>query len=86
MLPLIISVMKRYAPIITLPFAAIVGFIGYNLEETFSSKYTPSTPSISQQRLERSLETITTSSEKERNEKSKKHNPLEVNLSPSLQS
>lgn len=82
MWPLVTGVVKRYAPIITLPFAALIGFIGYNLENTFSSKYTPSTPSISQQRLERTLETI----EKEQKEKSRKHSPLEVNLSPSLQS
>ncbi|XP_043483884.1 uncharacterized protein LOC122512223 [Leptopilina heterotoma] len=84
MLPFVIGVMKRYAPIITLPFAALIGFIGYNLEERFSSKYTPSTPSINQQRLERSLETIVSDIEDEK-EKSKKHSPLEVNLSPSLQ-
>lgn len=33
--------MRGYAPYITLPFAAVVGFIGYNIENKFSSKYTP---------------------------------------------
>lgn len=33
--------MRGYAPYITLPFAAIVGFIGYNIEGRLSNKYTP---------------------------------------------
>lgn len=34
-------VLRTYAPYITLPFAAVVGFIGYNLESIVSDKYTP---------------------------------------------
>ena len=83
MWPLVMAAIRRYVPIVTFPVALIVGFIGYQLESKFSNKYTPSTPSISQQRLERTLETVT-SSETDMNKKIK-HNPLETNLSPSLQ-
>lgn len=41
MWPVLYSFLRSYAPIITLPFAGIVGFIGYNLENILSDKYTP---------------------------------------------
>ena len=34
-------VLRVYAPYVTLPFAAIIGFVGYNLEHKISDKYTP---------------------------------------------
>lgn len=41
MWPILIRTLRVYAPYITLPFAAMVGVIGYNLENYFSDKYTP---------------------------------------------
>lgn len=41
MWPLIMAVLRRNAVFITLPFAAVVGFIGYNIEGLISDKYTP---------------------------------------------
>ena len=41
MLPVIIAAARAYAPWIVLPFAVIVGGIGYTLEGTLSDKYTP---------------------------------------------
>lgn len=41
MWPVLFRVLRTYSPYITLPFAAIVGLIGYNLESRFSDKYTP---------------------------------------------
>ncbi|KAF7283626.1 hypothetical protein GWI33_023264 [Rhynchophorus ferrugineus] len=47
---------SRYAPYITLPFAGIIGFIGYNIENILSDKYTPYNKSIEEQRNERLLD------------------------------
>lgn len=41
MWPVILRVLRQYAPAITLPFAALIGIIGYNLENILSDKYTP---------------------------------------------
>lgn len=41
MWPVFIAALRNYAPYITLPFAAVVGIIGYNLENWMSDKYTP---------------------------------------------
>ena len=36
-----VRLVARYAPIITFPVAVILGFIGYNIESSVSSKSTP---------------------------------------------
>lgn len=41
MWPVILGTLRTYAPYITLPFAGLVGVIGYNLENWLSDKYTP---------------------------------------------
>lgn len=41
MWPFIMALLRRNAVYITLPFAGVVGFIGYNLESLLSDKYTP---------------------------------------------
>lgn len=41
MWPVLVTFLRSYAPIITLPFAAVIGIIGYNLENILSDKYTP---------------------------------------------
>ena len=41
MLPAIMAAARAYAPWIVLPFAVVIGGIGYTLEGTFSDKYTP---------------------------------------------
>jgi len=38
---LVFAAMRSYAPIVTLPIAMVVGFIGYNAENILSSKSTP---------------------------------------------
>jgi len=80
MWPLIARSLGRFGKYITLPIVGIIGFVGYNVEGWISDRYTPPTQSITQQRQERLLENIDSSNTK------KKHNPLEVNLSPSLSS
>lgn len=69
---------SKFGKYITLPFVGIIGFIGYNVEGWISDRYTPATAPITQQRQERLLKNLDSSATK------KKHNPLEVNLSPSL--
>lgn len=41
MWPIVMALMRRNAVYLTLPFAAVVGFIGYNVENLISDKYTP---------------------------------------------
>ncbi|KAL0280798.1 UNVERIFIED_CONTAM: hypothetical protein PYX00_001988 [Menopon gallinae] len=81
--PMIYSAVRNYLPIVTVPFAIIVGFIGYNIENLLSDKYTPSIKSALDERQERLLgENQEVSSLKE-----KKFVPktiFERNLSPSL--
>lgn len=81
MWPLILRSFGQFGKYITLPFAGIIGFIGYNVEGWVSDRYTPPTAAIKQQRQERLLKENVDSSVTK-----KKHNPLEVNLSPSLSS
>lgn len=80
MWPLIVRSLGKFGKYITLPIVGIIGFVGYNVEGWISDRYTPPTKPITQQRQERLLENIDSSAVK------KKHNPLEVNLSPSLSS
>ncbi|KAF5296317.1 hypothetical protein FQA39_LY12534 [Lamprigera yunnana] len=47
--------LRTYAPAITLPFAAAIGYIGYNMENLMSDKYTPFNESIKESRSERML-------------------------------
>lgn len=41
MWPILMQLMRTNAVFITLPLAAVVGFIGYNVESLISDKYTP---------------------------------------------
>ncbi|KAF6210905.1 hypothetical protein GE061_014017 [Apolygus lucorum] len=89
MWPILFRVMRTYAPYITLPFAGLVGVIGYNMENLFSDKFTPYQKSISQQRKDRQEaeagknQDDDVSSLKER--KFVARSVFEKNLSPSLQ-
>ncbi|KAF5284166.1 hypothetical protein FQR65_LT00166 [Abscondita terminalis] len=47
--------LRTYAPYITLPFAAAIGYIGYNFENFVSDKYTPFSEPIKEARSERLL-------------------------------
>lgn len=77
MWPLLRIFAGRFSPLATammLPVAAVIGFIGYNIEGLLNRPLTPTTAPIMQQREERLL----------RNESHVEHMPLEVNLAPSL--
>lgn len=55
----IFTILRSFAPRITLPFAAIIGFIGYNLENRFSNiKNPPFLESIEQKRAERLIDEL----------------------------
>ncbi|KAK9878394.1 hypothetical protein WA026_021702 [Henosepilachna vigintioctopunctata] len=85
MWPIIVRAASRYAPYITLPFAAIVGVIGYNLENWLSDKYTPFNEPIKESRGERLLtdEVLSRATQVESLKLSGK--ALDKNVSPSLQ-
>ncbi|XP_044740480.1 small integral membrane protein 12-A [Chrysoperla carnea] len=85
----IVRYATRYAPFITVPFAGIIGYIGYNLEELISDKYTPFSESIQQKRMERLTtdekleDTLNTG--KSKSKVAQSNSVLDTNLSPSLQ-
>jgi hypothetical protein len=89
MLPVIFTFLRTYAPYITLPVAAVVGFIGYNLESILSDKYTPYQKSIEEKRKDRLMEENLTKDVTEIDSlKERKFVPRSVferNVSPSLQ-
>ncbi len=58
MFPIIWAFVRSYAPVIMLPVAAVIGVIGYNIENIVSDKYTPFKPSIEEQREERRLKEV----------------------------
>jgi len=87
MWPVIMAAMRTYAPYVVFPFAAAIGFIGYNIEGTISDRYTPWRGSVIERREQRLLE-----EEKEANASGGLKNPdfvpksiFEKNTSPSLQ-
>jgi hypothetical protein len=56
MFQILVRVVGRYAPIVTLPVAVVLGFIGYTIESNFSSRHTiQQEKSINEERLERLL-------------------------------
>ncbi|XP_018568377.1 small integral membrane protein 12-A [Anoplophora glabripennis] len=84
MWPVLMGALRSYAPYITLPFAALVGVIGYNLENWMSDKYTPYNKSIEEQRTERLLEEDKLQAAENVEKLKYKANVLNTNLSPSL--
>nr|CAD7443111.1 unnamed protein product [Timema bartmani]CAD7458671.1 unnamed protein product [Timema tahoe] len=89
MLPLLLAVLRSYAPYITLPVAAVIGIIGYKVEGLVSDKYTPyEKSSIEEKREERLLdENLSKDSIEVDSLKLKKFVPrtiFEKNVSPSL--
>ncbi|KAH1011453.1 small integral membrane protein 12 [Dendroctonus ponderosae] len=86
MLPIFYAFLRTYAPYITLPFAGIVGVIGYNLENILSDKYTPYSKSIEEQRRERLLDEEKLKNATNVDKLKYQANVLGKNLSPSLSS
>ncbi|CAD7078273.1 unnamed protein product [Hermetia illucens] len=85
MWPILMHFLRTNAVYITLPFAAVVGFVGYNLESILSDKKTPYNKSIQENRAER-LTDETLASDPTKVEKLRLHeNVLGRNLPPSLQ-
>ncbi|KPI96245.1 hypothetical protein RR46_12275 [Papilio xuthus] len=56
MWPILMQFLRTNAPYITLPIAAVVGIIGYNLESLLSDRYTPYNKPVQDQRFERMTE------------------------------
>lgn len=56
MWPAILAAGRAYAPWVVLPFAVVVGAIGYNLENVLSDKQTPWKKSAIERRQERLLQ------------------------------
>ncbi|KAL9913290.1 small integral membrane protein 12 [Glossina fuscipes] len=85
MWPIIMAVLRRNAVYITLPIAGVIGFIGYNLENLLSDKYTPYSKSIQENRAERLADDELLASATNVEKLRLKTNVLERNLPPSLQ-
>ena len=90
MWPIILNFLRVNAPIITLPFAVLVGIIGYNVEGWITDRSTPSpNRGVEEQREDRLLEALDKIDAKAVDSlKDKKFVPrsiFEKNVSPSLQ-
>ncbi|KAH8413714.1 hypothetical protein KR222_004359 [Zaprionus bogoriensis] len=85
MWPIIMALLRRNAVYITLPVAAVVGFVGYNLESILSDKYTPYSPSIQEVRVKRLTEESAIENAANVEKLQLRSSVLERNLSPSLQ-
>ncbi|XP_026483545.1 small integral membrane protein 12 [Vanessa tameamea] len=84
MWPILMQFLRANAPYITLPIAAVVGVIGYNLESLISDRYTPYNKPVQDQRYERMEDELL---KDPTNVKKLKYqeNVLGKNVSPSLQ-
>ena len=59
MYQVVLRIVSRYAPIVTLPVAVVLGFIGYSIESSVSSRKTPALDKgIAQLRQERLLNDV----------------------------
>ncbi|XP_023172558.1 small integral membrane protein 12-A [Drosophila hydei] len=85
MWPIIMALLRRNAVYITLPAAAVVGFVGYNLESLLSDKYTPYSPSIQEIRSQRQVAENLVENAVNVEKLKLSSSVLERNLSPSLQ-
>ncbi|RWS11441.1 hypothetical protein B4U79_13868 [Dinothrombium tinctorium] len=88
--PIIMAVLRRYVPYVTLPFAIVVGAIGYKIESIVSDKQTPSPKvSVEETRVNRRLDELESGDPlKVASLKEKPFVPkniFERNVSPSLQ-
>ncbi|XP_037041557.1 small integral membrane protein 12-A [Bradysia coprophila] len=85
MWPIVMALLRRNAVYFTLPFAAVVGFIGYNVENLISDKYTPYSQSIQDNRADRLADDDILANAAKVDKLKLKENVLGRNLSPSLQ-
>ena len=75
---------RAYAPYIVLPFAALVGAIGYTIESTVSDKYTPWSGSVMERREERMLREAAENLDTKGEEHFVPKNIFQKNVSPTL--
>ncbi|XP_055628222.1 small integral membrane protein 12-A [Toxorhynchites rutilus septentrionalis] len=85
MWPILLNFLRANAAYITLPIAGIIGFIGYNIENFVSDKYTPYSPSIQEKRAERITDEGSLKDATKVEKLVYKENVLGRNLSPSLE-
>lgn len=77
--------LRTNAPYFTLPVAAVVGVIGYNLESLLSDRYTPYNKPVQDQRVERLIDEEVLSDPTNVQKLRYKENVLGRNVSPSLE-
>lgn len=89
MWPIILNILRSNAPYLTLPFAAVIGIIGYNIERLVSDRSTPFKNSVEEQREDRLLKNLEKVDAKQidslKEKKFVPHTIFEKNVSPSLQ-
>ncbi|XP_058461693.1 small integral membrane protein 12 [Malaya genurostris] len=85
MWPVLLSFLRSRAPYVTLPIAAVIGIIGYNIESLISDKYTPYSPSIEEKRVDRVTDDLHLKDATHVEKLVYKENVLGRNLSPSLE-
>ena len=88
MISYLIRILRTYAPVTMLPFACVVGAIGYSIESFYRDTNPPYFESVQQRREERLMEELGTTkpndfpSLKEKNFVPK--TVFDINLSPNL--
>ncbi|CAB3233816.1 unnamed protein product [Arctia plantaginis] len=85
MWPILMQFLRSNAPYLTLPVAAIVGVIGYNIESLLSDRYTPYNEAVQDQRLERLTDEELLKDPTNVKKLKYQENVLGKNVSPSLQ-
>lgn len=85
MWPLVMQFLRSNAPYLTLPIAAVVGIIGYNLEGLISDRYTPYNKPVQDQRMDRQIDEDKLNDPTNVQKLKYKENVLGRNVSPSLQ-
>ncbi|XP_028160131.1 small integral membrane protein 12 [Ostrinia furnacalis] len=85
MWPILMQFLRSNAPYITLPIAAVVGVIGYNLESLLSDRYTPFNKAVQDQRVDRQVEDEVLNDPTKVEKLKYKENVFGKNVAPSLQ-
>ncbi|KPJ19644.1 hypothetical protein RR48_06504 [Papilio machaon] len=85
MWPILMQFLRTNAPYITLPIAAVVGIIGYNLESLLSDRYTPYNKPVQDQRFERMTEEDSLKDPTNVKKLKYQENVLGKNIPPSLE-
>jgi len=83
--PVILAMVRTYAPYVLIPITTVIGFVGYGLETTVSDRNTPGpSDSVVNRRDDRRLEEESNNVESLKNQNFVPKTIFEKNTSPTL--